>query len=74
MTSCLIQGKNVKRQYQNFTKAETLNVKCPFTRPHDGFARAIFSDAVDVHLWGADHEVHVGEAGVPARGVELFIC
>ena len=48
-------------------------VKCPFTGAHDGLARAIFLDAIDVHLRGADHKIHMGDARVAARGVELFI-
>ena len=51
-----------------------LHIKRPFAGAHDGFTCAIFPDAVDVHLRGADHEVNMGEAGVPASGIELFIC
>src|SRR5688500_16180823 len=33
-----------------------LHIECPFARPHNGLARAIFPDAVDIHLRRADHE------------------
>ena len=51
-----------------------LHVKCPFSLTHDRFAPAIFLDAVNVHLRGADHKVHVVQADIPAALRELFIA
>ena len=40
---------------------------------HDGFACAILFDAINIHLRGADHEIHMIEADVAARGDKLLV-
>src|SRR5687768_1343156 len=50
-----------------------LHVERPFAGAHHGLAPAILSDAIDIHRRGTDHEVDVGHAGVPTRGVELLV-
>src|SRR5215212_200031 len=51
-----------------------LYVKCPFALAHHRLRCSISGASVDVHLRGADHKVHVVEAGVASGGVELFIA
>src|SRR5215207_7935261 len=50
-----------------------LQVERPLPGTHEGLARTVFLDAVDVHLRRANHKIHVVDAGVAARRVELFI-
>ena len=50
-----------------------LHIKGPFALAHHGLSCAIFTDAINVHLRGADHKVNMGETGVPACGIELLI-
>src|SRR6266498_2651328 len=73
----------VSQTYQEIQRASSggiwhdfqhhLDVKCPFTLLHDRFARAIFFDAINLHLWGSNHKVHVSDADVSPRGFEFFI-
>ena len=50
-----------------------LNIKCPFTLTHDGFACAIFFDSVNIHLGRTDHKVCMIQADVSSNSHKLFI-
>jgi len=51
-----------------------LHLERPLALAHDGLARAVLLDAVDVHLVRADHEVDVRQADVAAALHELLVA
>ena len=50
-----------------------LELKCPFALPHHRLVCAVLGYAVNIHLWRADHEVHMVETDVPAGGDKFLV-